>query len=108
MGSDDDILRPASSSDRQLLTKVIRDLGVIKRDIETMDRRLFGNGQPGEIEKLHEELAKKADQSDFDRIADTVRALERLRWQLIGACSLLLLGYQFLQWFIPLLMKGKV
>jgi len=60
-------------------SKVINDLRVVVVRIDTtvadMHHKLFGNGQPGELDKLHGRVSA---------VSDRVDSLENFKWKLVG------------------------
>lgn len=50
-------------------------LASIEALLESMDHRLFGNGQPGEIDRLHGKIGK---------VDARVTKLENWRWWVVG------------------------
>ncbi len=47
---------------------------------EALEKRLFGNGQPGELHNLEAKLEKR-----MDTLGGRIRMLEKFKWALSGA-----------------------
>lgn len=55
-------------TDSEQITAIAAEVAVIKSTVISLDKRLFGNGQPGHIESIYKRLAK----------------LENWRWWVVG------------------------
>ena len=75
-------------------------LAAIEAILARVEKRLFGNGQPGEIERL-------------DRRVDTVEeehgsrltVLEQWKWHMAGAIAVFIMAIQLVAQHIPFLKK---
>ena len=56
-------------------------LAVIAEGVERLEKRLFGNGQPGEIERLHCRISAQKERID---------RLEAWKWRMAGAIAVVL------------------
>ena len=64
--------------------QLVADIAVIKEVVERMDRRLFGNGQPGEIQILRTDFSAADNELDV-----RLKRLERGFYKAVGAIILI-------------------
>lgn len=72
-------------SDQEMLVRISEQIMALDSKHDRMDRRIFGNGQPGEFGVVHARLDRI--RHEVSTIDDRVDKLENWRWYVMGASA---------------------
>lgn len=92
----------ALDRNNDVISRVATEIAVLSSQMDAMSKRLFGNGQPGELKVLEDRANHQAEQlkqdieTELNTLHGYVDDLRKMRWQLVSAVAVIMFVLNFI------------